>query len=215
MKGKITIIESPLNLRKKIIKEVEGRLDKAIKKAIPNIKKDIEETLFFIFTQTKIYKELTTGELKAHFGFPTGSEFDRVNDIISTLSKNIKITYSKKKASLNIGLIEDNLDAIINLPGSVVITEQGTVLNWLEWLLYRGSQIIIAGYDVQIGQYNPGQSRSLEAIMIEIEGTGWAVPTQYAGTEGNNWITDTMKDSSQLLTSYIEKIIEKRIKQVS
>jgi hypothetical protein len=80
----------------------------------------------------------------------------------------------------------------------VIDGERGYSLPWLEWLLFRGGEIIVRNFEVEYGT-NP-RSRSGDAIMIS-SNKNWRVPAQFAGTIGNNWTT-------RAISSIEDKIIE-------
>lgn len=72
-------------------------------------------------------------------------------------------------------------------------------VDWLNWLLTRGSEIVVATHTAI---YKEGVtehwSRTREAMMTRVKNKpGWSVPHQYAGTIENNWPTRTIADMLQ------------------
>ena len=77
----------------------------------------------------------------------------------------------------------------------------GYSLPWLKWLLLDGSAILVPNHSVVFGP-NP-KSRTGNAIMRLDKNRGWSVPSQYQGTESNNWITRALDNAAP----EIEKLI--------
>lgn len=82
-----------------------------------------------------------------------------------------------------------------------------SLLYWLEWLLLRGDEEIVIGYDVK---FRPGTGRTGLAIMYDTKGArSWSVPPGYTGTKNDNFVThvlERMKDD-------IIKIMVRELKQ--
>lgn len=70
-------------------------------------------------------------------------------------------------------------------------TEKGQQLEWMKWLLTLGDAVIVRDYEVRAGF--PDKSRTGDKIMVK--GSGWRVPPQHSGTEGNNFITRAIDEA--------------------
>ena len=70
------------------------------------------------------------------------------------------------------------------MPNAKVVTENGTALPRLKWLLTLGDKIIITEFEVE---YKDGSGRSGLASMSE--GGTFRVNPSFSGTEENNFIT--------------------------
>ena len=154
-------------------------------------------TIFFRKTAT--YRALTTGVLKAHFGFHRGSELGRVDPIIEIVANNIFSRFTgfnssgkNLRGSWTLYLNSNTYSQILSLPSSVVSNEglSGEDFYWLKALLLEGNEYIISDFHIKFDDFeNKAYSRSGEAIMVP---TGqWKVPGHYSGTAENNWITRT------------------------
>lgn len=207
----IELITTQAEFQKAVEKELYEVLNKNLKRVTINVERDMENTIPHIFRQTTIYKELTSGELAGHFGFPKGSEVSRVEQIITKISENVDVIYEPLTANsggITIMVNPDIYTELMRMPAAVVVTAKGEALNWIEWLLLRGTQLIITDARIKFGNYG----RSGQAIMRP--GGTWSVPAQYAGTVNDNWITRVFEDSDAFIYTAFETIIQKEIERI-
>lgn len=212
---------------KEIEKKVLIGLRDALNDSMPllgkYIKEDLSKKIDPIFLSSTEYYLIVNGRGRGDFGIPAGEEVDRLQAIIDKLSQQIiiepvKFTISNntfRSGGLNVYIFKSDLQEIIDLPESHVITANGEDLPWLEWFLLGGNKVLISGYDVRLGKFNRGNSngvvfsRSGIAIMVPRDGFNWSLP--YAGTEKNNWITRAIDVS--IVTGYMEDIIDGSFKK--
>jgi hypothetical protein len=72
----------------------------------------------------------------------------------------------------------------------------------LEWLLLEGNKTIIKNQQVIV---RPSKfSRTGMALMQE-SNKSWKVPSQYAGTIRNNWITRAIDDNEGIINNFLTK----------
>ncbi len=61
---------------------------------------------------------------------------------------------------------------------------------WLEWLLLRGHEFIVMDHiRVTDQKYAPWSRTDTNTIMIKSKGKAWGVPSEYAGTDEDNYAT--------------------------
>jgi hypothetical protein len=82
-------------------------------------------------------------------------------------------------------------------------------LPWLEWLLLYGGKIIVRDYRVKMGSNN--RSRTGMAVMVESSGSNWRVPTEFAGTSNNNWVTRAINKIDNKILDILETELEKSL----
>jgi hypothetical protein len=75
-------------------------------------------------------------------------------------------------------------------------------LHWLDWLLNRGDQIIVVGYE-----YNPQTGLGRSKLGNMKTGGSFRVPPEFSGTQENNFVTRALIGASQ--EKEIAKILEK------
>jgi hypothetical protein len=127
--------------------------------------------------------------LSAQFGIPFGSTNSAIAHIVESVQNSTNIRFTKFDSKLRGGVFleiqPENFSHLLSLHAGHVHTEKGTDLHWLRWLLERGTEIIVVGY-----YYTPNDApdgRSGGGTMGK--GSAWRVPTQFAGTKENNFIT--------------------------
>ena len=122
-------------------------------------------------------------ELMTEFGIRRPVTEAIVESIVEATQ--IKTTYidSKLNGGITFNFQPNSFINLLGMPQGHVFTEKGSDLHWMEWLLKRGDQVIITGY-----QYKPSRKgRAGGGTMID--GNSFRVNPAYSGTEDNNFIT--------------------------
>lgn len=187
----VKILETDNKIYNDILKALRPQVDSYFKKAFNNVKNKLSDVVIQAIKDAPEYSSLIGGELKAEFGLPDSES--RVNNIIDKWRKvefsyqKVAITGQSLFGTFSLNMIRDDYSDVINLESARFITEKGSQLNWLEWLLLFGNQTIIKDYNVIIG--SDPRSRTGMAIMKGVKSGKWGVPPQFAGTPNDNWIT--------------------------
>lgn len=69
---------------------------------------------------------------------------------------------------------------------------------WLKWLLERGNEEVVLGYDVDYIPGSPFSRSRTGLVMVESDG-GWSVPNELSGTRNNNFITKAIKEKVSII----------------
>jgi hypothetical protein len=156
-------------------------------------------------------RSMLSGLLKADFGFAQGEDY--VIPVIDWIVERIFVRAQKwsfrSRRGYDIELAVFDVGEITSLPAASYLSDVNipTQIEWLDWLLTKGSKIIIRSYEVSYQKHN--HSRSGMAIMKK--GKGWQVPSQYAGTERDNWITRVIEPLEDTILYIIEDEFEKYV----
>lgn len=212
MRLTLNVLESDSEISKLIIEQIKNVLDNAISRALPIIQREIKNLIAEALRNQPEYSSLMTGKLKAEFGIPDSSRVNGVIDgLVETLSVNrqsLKFTTRGISGGFTITMIKsDDISGLIYTDIASVIDEKGYSLPWLEWLLLKGNTTIVKNYKVRY--VNSDRSRSGMALMYPSDSSGWKVPSDFAGTQTNNWTTRAI-DSVE---SDIYKILQSNIEQ--
>lgn len=176
------------------IKTIEGKINKAIAEVF---NKQLRRGKTKLVTRTKALVEtwvrtspaiisLETRqprELMTEFGIRRPVTEAIVQSIVAATE--IRTTYidSRLNGHITFNFQPKSFINLLGMPEGHVITGKGSDLHWMEWLLRRGDQIIITGY-----QYSPSrEGRAGGGIMVA--GNSFRVNPAYSGTEDNNFIT--------------------------
>lgn len=203
------IIETNNVIRLKIYTEIAKQMNAKFNKNRSKIQDEIRNLSRIALLSSNTYESLTSGELNVHFGFPVGTATYAVDTIVGLIVSKINLTHIQAKASsaginsnLYINLYRGTQD-ILEIGQAYIETDKYN-LPWLKWLLTEGDKIIISGYDIRL---ESGKGRSDGGIMVTNNSGVWRVPPEYAGTEDNNWITQTF--SSPAYQQALESILSK------
>lgn len=197
----LDLVQSNKDIAKKInqaiLQELKPRLSDVFKKS----REYIRPIVIAAIKSQPEYNSLMSGSLKFQFGLPDAAS--RINTILDTIEKSLYVEYQNPKivgqsisGGFFIGMVNSDFTDILSLSESTFITEKGTPLEWLKWLLIEGDKTIITGYEFNIGNFK--NSRTGGGIMTSSMSGTWRVPPEFAGSIENNWITravDSVSDS--------------------
>ncbi len=208
----IRIIESDKKIEKMIVQAVKKELQKSMKRAVLPIKRRLQTLVTASIKSTPEYSSLSNGQLQAEFGLTDGMQrIDRIIDVwvanIEVEARDIRTVGGNFTGGIMIKMFQSDYSDVLASNAAVFVTEKGTDLNWLEWLLKFGDKTIIKEYDVELG-IHPG-SRTGGAIMVK--GSRWKVPSQFSGTPRNNFLTRAMDGKETEIQDMIEQQIRKRL----
>lgn len=145
------------------------------------------------------------GSLNSQFGLEFGTSDSAISAIANAVADSTQVKITKVGQTLKGGvefLIQpSSFSNLLGLPQGVVRTKKGTNLHWLDWLLTKGSTVIISGYE-----YTPSfEGRSGGGVMSG--GTVWRVPPQFAGTESNNFVTRALENRDKELAVILRELL--------
>lgn len=180
-------------------------INKNLLRSVPKIKNAISPIIFEAVFNCPEMASVRGGVLKLDFGILKDNTFD----IAEAVSRTISIRFNRfvyRDNSISGGITvqiqpTDYLN-LLNLSGSVVITEKGVPLPWLDWLLNYGDSIIIVGFGVK---YTDG-GRTGGAVMSRGESVFRVDPT-YSGSVNDNFITRALTQSYPKIRDKIWQII--------
>ena len=193
------------DFQKYVVKE----LFKKLKKRSGIIKQRIQEPLQNIVRESIIatpeYRSLHGGKLQAELGVT--SPASRIESVINMWVSNIFVDAkvgTSPLLSIEIGFLEQGYAVVFALPEASYDYQKG-VIPWLQWLLLEGDKRIVRSYE-----FSPitRHSRTGLGIMTPSPRRGGQVPSEFSGTETNNFATRAFDG----VDTKIEKIVESVIK---
>lgn len=201
------IIETDNQIESMVAQIISQKIKKNISISITNINKKIVEAFKSALINEPEYSSLKFGLLKYHMGLSSEINIDYIVGMISN-SVNTKFLDLSSKNKIKIQIYVSLLDSVASIlsdPNSLITDSlRGYKLPWLEWLLFMGTQPIIKKYEVELGSFP--YSRSGGAIMVRSD-SDWSVPSAFAGSQSNNWITRSLS----MIENDILQIIQKNI----
>lgn len=188
-------------------KAVTNEVKKAIRKSLPKIQKTMTKALRLLVRQrlvnTPEYQSIVGGTLRGELGLPDGQR--RITTIIEQWIDNIGVNVSTRAGaflgSLSIHMIDSDYSDVLGLPEAELRytnkAGQTKELQWLKWLLLEGDRVIVSDFDFAPSR----QGRTGLGIMVKRRG-GWKVPSQFAGTSRDNFVTrafDGIEDDIEII----------------
>lgn len=213
MKLSLSIVETNSVIEKAILNALLPEASAFMNKASNYIQNNLYVIIKESIVSQPEYDSLVNGQLRLELGVPDAAL--RIEDLINVWINNAvveykvpKISNNRIKSSLTIKMIKANFSDVLSLNlANVERSIVGASVPWLQWLLLDGTAIVVDNYEVYIGPHN--RSRTGYAIMKASEDAGWSVPSEYAGTISDNWITRAIEASK----ANIQKLLEKALSQ--
>jgi hypothetical protein len=207
MKISLNLIESNSAIQKEMLKALLPQISKYMDNGISIIKVQLPIIISSSITASPEYSSLLNGRLKYEFGIPNSSV--KLTNLINAWINNIQYNYQRPsivnnqiKSSFSANMIKaDFSDVLYSDFAEVQDSFRGYSLPWLRWLLLEGNSIIIPNYTVIVGPNRA--SRTGFAVMKQSE-KAWKVPSEFAGTESDNWITRSIKSSEKQIKTLLE-----------
>ena len=198
MKFSLKVLETEKEIEKAVLKALLDDASKIMTTASKRLTKKLPIIIETAITSQPEYSSLTGGILKDQFGLtnPT-TKIDSLLDIWS----NINVTYKKPtisasqiKSNLSIVAIKSDYSDALASAAAEQVTKKGQSLQWLDWLLNQGDRIIIKEYELVSGKGRAGKV----GMRKNVKGK-WGVPSQFAGSPNNNWITRAIQSVSSII----------------
>ena len=186
-----TQLKNRLRLRSSAIKQsIEGPLKNIVRNSI---------------SATPEYRSLIGGKLQAELGVT--SPLQRISNIIDTWVENISVTIKVSKdplLNIHIGFLQKGYGDVLSLPDASYQYERGDI-PWLEWLLLEGDKRIIRDYSFKPVRRG---SRTGRGISVSQRRGGWQVPSEFSGTETNNFATRAFDGVDTKIENIIKSVIK-------
>lgn len=203
----LKLLDEVTDIEKKINSALSDQLNNTLSKNISKIAEDIKLLIPKWINEQPEIGALLSRDLVGQFGI-TISPSSIVNAIINSVSSSMSVSFKKYNNKLQGGGLEISVQPsdFINLLG---LSEGHTIyeggdLHWLHWMLFRGDEIIVVGYE-----YNPQTGLGRTRLGNMVSGRGFRVPPQYSGTQDNNFITRALSGPTQ--EKEITKIFERTL----
>ena len=223
--AKVRLLDNKAAIKKKINTALYKKINKAAAAAqvefLDYVKIIVKKEILWHPTYFSLVSHYRNS-LKAHFGLPDPER--RLDSIIEAFVSAFRITQSNGFFGRSVGGIyrlkssfkvlfmpQRGWEQLTQMDAALLYTEKGDVLPWLEWLILRGDgrhRSLIVGYEIEMDVFNRHASRTGLAVMVERKrgrwGGRWGVPSEYSGTERNNFLTQSVlwaldKNSKSLL----------------
>jgi hypothetical protein len=169
---------------KKILVQLRENVKSAVQRNYKRLRSVIKPIIVDAVYDSPEMISIRSGILRADFGL----DFDPSMVIAWTVADSMRVNYSyptNAVFSFSLSIQLGSYENLLSQSYSVVVTENGESLPWLQWLLLYGDKVI--NYDFGVF-YNKGSGRSELGIMLPGQGL-FSVNPMYSGTQRDNFIT--------------------------
>lgn len=200
-------------------KDMYARMNMRMPRILSDVKPKVSKILLQSLSNSATVQSLMSGKLKEDFGLFGNVVNVTVQEICKIISENVKLNANPSTKSLIILnttlelLPSQNYAKLIKAAGGSFPSRGGNV-DWLEWILTRGTQVVVGDY--WLFPFARGRTRSGgSSVMKEIEKTArdpFRVDPNFAGTLEDNFITRAIQSSSDDILSALAISIDKGLK---
>lgn len=198
-------------------KETLKKVMSNINKITNNSKSKISSIILSALNNSSTVQSLLSGKLRDDFGL-FGNVVDvTISNIVKHISENIKLQVNQSTTAgsilvISVELLPGDFNKIVSLPGGSIPSRGGPV-DWLEWLLTKGTQVVVADYWIYTNAKGFTRSGG-SSIMKKIESTPrdpFRVDPNYAGTPDDNFITRSLEPFHKDIISVIANEVSRSV----
>jgi hypothetical protein len=207
MRLSLELIDTEQQIQKAILSALLGDANKIMLKAVKQLKRRIPNIIESAIVSQPEYSSLIGGRLRDEFGVPDAAS--KIDNLLK-LWKNIEVTYQSPKirsgqiiSSISIEAIRSDYSDVLSSPSAKQKTKKGQSLAWLDWLLIQGDKIIIKEYEI-----SGGEGRAGRLVMKKTVTGKWGVPSGFAGSPNDNWITRAIQSVSGIIDRTLAEALQ-------
>lgn len=207
MRLSFELLDTEAQIKKAILEALLSDVNKTAEKAAKRLKRKLPIIIETAITSQPEYSELISGKLREQFGIPNAAT--KIDSLLS-IWKNIEVKYKKArisgdqiKTAIVATAIRSDYKDVLNTAAAYQTTEKGQQLYWLDWLLNQGDKIIVKEYELVTGRGRAGN-----VVMRKNVRGKWGVPSAFAGTPNNNWITRSLNSVSSIIDRTLEEALK-------
>lgn len=207
----VLLNENDEQIVRKILIEIRDQIKNRLRTISKSIEENIKDYISFCIKDSDFYNNLVYGKLRSDLGVvdPTMA----MSQIIDALKSTVMVTTSDVRVYNNLGVqttitvkaIPDDFQSVLSTSMAQYTTPNGQVVPWLSWVLFEGTSPVVLDYELVYGQ--PMFSRTGDAIMRMQPGSKWSIPSEFAGTVRNNFITQALNSNIPKLEEMLDKLL--------
>jgi len=210
MQFTLNVLESSSSFRQKVVQAICDEMNRKLGLIKYDIRNSVANNLKPIFINTEDYSLMMNDpKILGDMGLPHNRKHDIMDKILQRICDSVEVDFHKFipvgssiYGGFDIGILISDYSDILELNEAYIKSKNG-FNEWLDWLLYRGADFVVAGYHVT---YKTGSGRSTLAIMTE--GGRYMVDDRIQGTKNDNWLTRALKTNEEQLKQVIFETAE-------
>jgi len=209
----IRLTSKPSDISKAIVDEFLAQFNKKSNQINSNLSAQMAIIVGSTLNASPTVRSLLGGTLKDDFGLQAGEAGSAITNIIAFLSKNVtaQALGIKDGVQINLNFLPGGFDDILSVPGGSYKSRGGEV-NWLEWLLTKGTQVVIADYALFDGAKGKTRSGGSKVMIPQVNKPAFRVDPQHAGTIADNFISRALDPAKDEIGNLIINEMQRSIK---
>ena len=201
----VHLTQSNAKIAKQIMRRIAVRADKAMRGVARSGRSALKSIVQQAILDSSEMESLRGGKLQGQLGLYPSLATNVPQDIAEAVADSVELiarkTFVKGSVGLQGGLSmaiqPTDFSNISNMPDSSIkyySKRYNRIVNldWLDWLLNRGEEVIVSDYIVEYGSHG----RSGKAKMKRSTGAAWKIDSAYSGTADDNFISRSLNDPS-------------------
>ena len=195
----------------KVFSLLAKKIDPQMLKAAGPIERRVTGLITQDLASHPILDELRDGQLALDFGLSPEVANVAITEMIQAIDGSVSVSVLKGGKIFTAGfsglsIKVDPIGPIQNIStGSY--DSNGHSIDWIDWLLNRGSQVVVSGFE-SVFVIDASKSRSGLGFMLKTGGS-FRVDPKFAGTKDDNFLTRMIARSRKSIEDIIREEINK------
>tara|TARA_R110000751_G_scaffold204710_1_gene309097 strand:+ start:1267 stop:1902 length:636 start_codon:yes stop_codon:yes gene_type:complete len=208
----LKLITTDKQFTAKVFSLLAKKIDPMMLKAVGPIQNKVQNLIVQQLASDPIIDELRNGKLALDFGLSQDMADRAISEMLEGMRNSVSVSLLKGGKVFSAGfsgmrISIDPVGPIQNIPAGSY-DSNGHNIEWMDWLLTRGSQVVVSGFE-SVFAVEASNSRSGLGFMLK-SGGSFRVDPRFSGTKDSNFLTRIVIGSRVA----IEQIIKEEINKV-
>ena len=193
-KTRLKLVTTPSQFAAKVQFLAAEPIDRILTKVQPVIQNRISNLLRTAIEGSLTIRSLKGGKLQVDFGLTDGAASAATADIVNAVVSSVNVFFQKSRRGKTLGNLVIQIDpatisAVVQTSTTNgIYNSNGHQITWLDWLMTKGTQVVVEDFEVVSTVDYDDRSRSGGGLMLPTGGV-FRVDPEFAGTPGDNFIT--------------------------
>lgn len=197
----LKLVESKSDISKLIMAALDKDITTYFNLLDKKLRSELGPIIKYYIEASSVYDALAH-DLMPELGMEEYDSRTRMEEIIDHWIRNIEVNITQR--SIEVNYIKDDYSDVINLSAAIFNTENHYDLPWLKWLLFFGTRNAVTGHSILYT--HGGRLKAKLAVMVEHD--NWRVPSEYSGTQKDNFVTNAIEDAAHDIEQMILKLAQ-------
>jgi hypothetical protein len=183
----IKILTNAARFLNQLKEDLKRRLKPRLRQAADGLRNELSEKIPQWIESSLDYFLLKKKRNRVELGI-TEEQLDKaMEDVAELIIQSIRVEITSDPGGLKLSFDERTLAGIKDLPSGEYISENGHLVEWLDWLVNAGSRVVVEGHHFTD---MAGEGRIGGGVMWK--GGVWRVPLEIRGDQSENFVTRIM-----------------------